>query len=321
MSLALAAVIASAVVLPHRLEQSSLPPTTGIALWSAVLSLRALIALSVAAITILYLPATELFGLFTRWCLHAVVPFLTTHLGFDGHRLGDVAVLAPALVIVVLAVSAAVALSRAAAAARGLLRRDALGAGPRGSLIVGGPEVVVAAAGLRSPRVVVSAGALVRLDDDELAAGLEHEWGHVRRRHALIAACGQVCHAMSRVLPCGRRALALLHFHLERDADEYAVACTGDRLALASAISKAAGAEESIPGPAWAMLGGGSGVSERLRLLLSDHAPTQRFTLVCARLLTAGAGAIALGLIVLLPALLNSPAVVHYGATAHGCPV
>lgn len=151
MSFALAALIAVVVVAPHRLAHSALPPTTGIALWSGVLALRALIALSLAVIALLYLPATELFGLLTRWCLHAVVPFLATHLGFDGHRLGDAAVLVPVLVIAGFTLSAAFALSRAALAARDWVRRDVLGAGPRGSVIVGGSKVLVAAAGLRAP--------------------------------------------------------------------------------------------------------------------------------------------------------------------------
>ena len=321
MSVLVAAALAAAVIAPHSLSQRGLPPATGIALWIGVLALRALMALSLAVVALLYLPATELFGLLTHWCLHAVVPFLTTHLGFDGHRLGDVAVLVPALVIVLFTLTAAFALSRAALAAHGLLRRDTLGAGPRGSLIVGGSDVMVAAAGLRAPRVVVSAGALVHLDDAELAAGLEHEWGHVRRRHGLLAAWGQLCGGVSRFLPGGRRALNMLHFHLERDADEYAVARTGDRLALASAIAKAATAHGPDSTPALAQLGGGSGVCERVNVLLSGP-PSQHPSKATsfARLLTVGIGGLSLSLLALLPALLASPLAVHAAGAAHGCP-
>jgi len=46
--------------------------------------------------------------------------------------------------------------------------------------------------------------------------------------------------AIARVLPGTEAARGELHFHLERDADEYAVSRTSDPLALASAICKAA---------------------------------------------------------------------------------
>lgn len=321
MSWLFAAALAAALIAPHGVAQRGLPPRTGIALWMGVLTLRAVMALALAAIALLYLPATELFGLLTHWCLHAVVPFLTTHLGFDGHRLGDVAVLVPALVIALFTLSAAFALSRAAIAARGLLRREALGAGPRGSLIIGGSEVTVAAAGLRAPRVVVSAGALVHLDDAELAAGLEHEWGHVRRRHGLLAAWGQLCGGVSRFLPGGRRALNMLHFQLERDADEYAVARTGDRLALASAIAKAAAAHGPDSTPAIAQLGGAGGACERVSVLLGGIPPPLPSKATSfARLLTLGIGVLSVSLLALMPALLASPLAVHAAGAAHGCP-
>lgn len=319
MTALLAVGLVATVIAPHGIAQTVLPPTTGIVLWVVVLTLRAVMAISLAAIALLYLPATELFGLLTHWCLHAVVPFLTTHLGFDGHGLGDVAVLVPALVIALFTVTATFALSRAAFAARRLLRRGTLGAGPRGSLIVGGSEVMVAAAGLRSPRVVVSAGALVHLDDAELAAGLEHEWGHVRRRHGLVSAWAQLSAAVSRFLPGGGCALGMLRFHLERDADEYAIARTGDRLALASAIAKAANAHEAKPTPAITLLGGGV-VRERLHVLLTEAPAGRLKPTVLARLLTFGALSLSALLLVLLPALLASPSAVHAMGAAHGCP-
>ena len=70
-----------------------------------------------------------------------------------------------------------VATVRDARAARRLVAQHAVGLGPRNSLIVGGSDVVFAVAGLVRPRIVVSAGALTSLDDDELAAGLDHEEG------------------------------------------------------------------------------------------------------------------------------------------------
>ena len=299
----LAAAIVAALLAPHLLPQSRLAPATGVALWLGVLSLRAALALAVAVVAILFLPATQLFQLLTHWCLHTVVPFFATHLGFDGHKLGDAAVLVPALVLSVSVLSASFGVWRGARAVRRWLRRSSLGPGPRESVIVGGPDVVVAAAGLRDPRVVVSAGALLRLDDDELAAGLEHEWGHIARRHRFVSLVGQLLYGVSRLLPASARALALLRFQLERDADEFAVRRTGDPLALASAIAKAALDTGTADTPALANLGG-TGVPERLRLLLgdSDAAPT-RLTNALARILAVGATALALTLALSAPTL------------------
>ena len=299
----LAATIVAALVGPHLLPQSRLAPATGIALWLAVLSLRAVIALGAAAIALLFLPATQLFQLLTHWCLHAVVPFFATHLGFDGHKLGDAAVLVPALVLAVSVLSAGFGIWRGARAEQRWLRRDSLGPGPRESVIVGGPDVVVAAAGLRAPRVVVSAGALLHLDDDELAAGLEHEWGHIAGRHRFISLFGQLLCGISRLLPGSARALELLRFQLERDADEFAVRRTGDPLALASAICKAAVDAGAGASPALARLGG-TGVPERLRRLVAagDPAPSRLCTAL-ARTLAIGAAVLALALAISAPSL------------------
>jgi len=288
---ALAAVVIAVVALPHLLPQTRLAPTSGAALWLSVLALRALLTVVVAMIALLYLPATELFRLVTEWCVHAVIPFIATHLGFSGHPLGDAAMLVPALVVAASALSALFAIWRGARTVSRWLHKSSLGHGPRQSLIVGGPEVLVAAAGLHAPRVVVSAGALTQLDEAELAAGLEHEWGHVERRHRFALVCAQLLFAVARPLPGSRHALDQVHFHLERDADEYAVRRTGDRLALAGAICKAAGAEGSASmTPALARLGG-PGVSARVRILLADAtAPDWLLTRIAGALTVLAAG-------------------------------
>lgn len=266
LALVLALALAGLLAFPHLLRQGRLAPADGIVLWSAVLGLRAVLAVCLAIVFVLFVPATQLFTLLTHWCIHAVIPFFATHLGFDGHSLGGAAILVPALVTAVSLLSVGFGAWRGARAVRRWLERSALGPGPERSLIVGGSGVVVAAAGLRAPRVVVSAGALLSLDDAELRAGLHHEWGHVVRRHRYISLLGQGCRAVSRFLPGGAAALSALQLHLERDADAYAVRQTGDPLALASAICKAAKAEAMPSGPAFAGLGGSS-VPERLRLL------------------------------------------------------
>lgn len=302
----IAIALAAILVAPHLLSQHRISATSGIALWTSVMLLRAAVATALVVFFIFFVPATELFALLTHWCLHGVIPFLATHLGFDGHSLGA-AVLVPAVVMAVSLLSVAFGAWRGARAARRWLRRSSLGPGPASSVIVGGSDVVVAAAGLRTPRVVVSAGALVRLDDAELAAGLQHEWGHVRRGHRFLTLAGEFCHALSRPLPGGKLALASLRFQLERDADDYAVRRTGDPLALASAICKAA---TSGPGPikaaAFAALGG-SGVPERLRGLIGEHGlERSRAGSGLARMLAAVMIVFTVGLVAVTPTLASS---------------
>lgn len=312
----LAAAIVGALVVPHLLGQSRLPPGTGIALWLAVLSLRAVVALAAAAMAVLFLPATDLFQLLTHWCVHTVMPLFATHLGFDGRELGDTAVLVPALVLAVSLLSAGFGIWRGARAVRRWLRGSSLGPGPRASLIVGGSDVVVVAAGLRAPRVVVSAGTLLRLDDDELAAGLEHERGHIARRHRFISLLGQLLYGVSRLLPGSARALELMRFHLERDADEFAVRRTGDPLALASAICKAAAGPAPPAGPALARLGG-SGVPERLELLIdADAGGPSPLATTLARTLATGAAILGLSLAISTPSLAEAGVAEFAGARA-----
>jgi Zn-dependent protease with chaperone function len=306
MTEAIAVGIAAVLVVPYVLPQSRLDAPTGIALWLSVFGLRAALALSLATVLILYLPATELFTLLTHWCVHAVVPFIATHLGLDGHRLGDVAILVPALVLAASTLWAAFGVWRGARAVHRWLRRHSLGTGPSSSVVVGGSDVMVAAAGLRDPRVVVSTGALLSLDDAELTAGLAHEWGHVTRRHRFISLAAQCLFAVSRPLPGGRRALERLHFQLERDADNYAVRRTGDRLALASAICKAVPRSSAAMTPALAELSG-NGVPERLRLLMGEpRQASHRVATASARALATAAAALTLALGLSAPALASS---------------
>ena len=275
MTAALAALVAAAIAAPHalRLERTS----AGLAafIWLTALALRALTALFCAVFAVLYLPATELFMAITHWCWHAVIPLIATHLPLNGHALGDVALIAPAFVLAASAFSGAVGLWRASRRVRLLLRRAVVGPGPAQSLVLADGEVVVAAAGLRRPQVVVSAGALVALDDEELAASLEHEHGHIAGRHRYVLVMSELCRGLARFLPGTRQAARELVFHLERDADRYAVARTNDPAALASAICKAS---ESAAFGAPALALGGGMVSRRIRLLLDGdaHPPSRR---------------------------------------------
>lgn len=267
MSVSIVSLIAFGVAMPHVLNLRTAPPSVAIALWSSALLLRVVASCGLVLYLVFLLPRTELFSAITHWCWHAVIPLLATHMGLDGHRLGDAATILPALVLAGSGLSVCFGIFTAARSLRRLLQRHALGPGPEDSVIIGGRDVLLAAAGFLHPRIVVSAGALTALDDEELAAGLSHERGHIARRHRYLLVLGTVCRASGCFVPGGRLALTELAFHLERDADRFALR-RHDRLALASAICKAA-----VPRPGLALLNlGGTGVAERLRQLLDEHA-------------------------------------------------
>lgn len=309
MTLLLATLLLTGTAAPYLFPRDSVSPLLGASLWLSVLTLRAVLVVLGALVAVLYLPATGLFQLTTHWCFHAVIPFFTTHLGFSGHRVGDAATLLPGLVLGLSAISAAFALWRAARQVRSWVRHSSLGPGPRQSLIIGGEEVVVAAAGIRGARVVVSTGALAQLDEDELAASLEHEHGHIARRHPYLAVAANLAFAIARPLPGSRDALGRLEFCLERDADEYAVKRTRDPIALASAICKAV-ADAPAPGPALATLAG-SGAIGRLRLLLDRGAARPR------PLIDTGARALVTALVAtVLLALAVTPALASAGVSS-----
>ena len=267
MTLAVAAAVAAAIALPHHLPLSRVTPMLGASIWLFALTLRALACVFAAMFVLFSLPATRLFEVLTHWCWHAVLPLVGTHLPLEGHRLGDTATLLPGLFLAVSTLSVVWALMRTAHAVHKMLRRHALAGGPMGSVIVPDGDVLVAAAGLRRPTVVVSAGALCAFDDEELAASVDHERGHIVRHHRFLLVLGELCRTVGRFVPGAAPALGQLHFHLERDADEYALARQHDPLALASAICKAAGA--STPIPAALALEGDGDVVDRLRLLTS----------------------------------------------------
>ncbi len=291
---------------PHFLSRTRLQPTLGIALWWSVIALRGVVVACAALVVLLYLPAFQLFDQLTRWCMHAVVPFVTAHLGLSGDQVGHAASVVPALLVVVSVSSALLGASKAARLVRGWLQRSAIGAGPRDSLLVSDPRAVLAAAGVRSPRVVVSDGALAVLDDAELAAGLEHEWGHVRRLQRIVILTSSLLSSISTFLPGGASAFRHVQFHLERDADRYAVRATGNPLALASAICKVSGVYPgSENGPVLLGLAGGS-ASDRLRLLLSGGAFTgSRAQGALAALLALAAASLSVALLLAVPTLVE----------------
>jgi hypothetical protein len=77
----------------------------------------------------------------------------------------------------------------------------------------------------------------------------------------------ELCRVLGRPLPGTARAVRQLRFHIERDADRSAVRERADRLALASAICKAATGATTRAGMAAL---GGDGTAARVRELLQD---------------------------------------------------
>ncbi|MBA3745915.1 MAG: M56 family metallopeptidase [Solirubrobacterales bacterium] len=272
--MALAAIVVVAIVLAHVLRLERASPATAATLWAGALGLRALAGVFTALYVVLFMPATQLFDALTHWCWHTIVPLATTHLGFSGHRVGDAMTTVPSMLLAASAVSIGFGIWRASRAVHRLLTHAALGDGPAGSVIIGGADVVVAAAGLARPRLVVSAGALANLDDEELAASLDHENGHIERRHRYVLLYAEVCRALGRFLPGTSSAVRALRFQLERDADCWALRRPHDRFALASAICKAA-VPRGGHGPALAALGGGD-VVRRVDELVAGRPPLSR---------------------------------------------
>jgi peptidase M48-like protein len=232
-------VLSAAIATPHLFPLQGVTPIWAAAIWLATLALRALLAAVAALFVFVHLPQTGLFDVLSHWCLHQVLPLLGTELGVSEHPVAHAAGLLPAAVVVSSLTWLVFALIRSWVALARLLRR-AVGEGPGGSTVVHDPSLLVAATRLGRRRILVSDAALHAMDPQELEASLAHEVGHLQRRHRPILLAGSVLAAIARALPGTEAARRELHFHLERDADEFAVSRTSDPLALASAICKAA---------------------------------------------------------------------------------
>jgi Zn-dependent protease with chaperone function len=312
MTALLAAIVAAGIILPHALRLQQVHPVTALVLWSSSLALRALTGLLAVILLLFFLPRTGAFTALTHWCLDVGLPFVGDQLHIEGHGIADLALLLPGIGLAGSLIYTCYRTGRIARQARHLIHHEALGSGPRDTLIVSGPEVLLAVAGLVRPRIVVSAGALTLLDDDELEAALDHERAHIVRRHRFVMLVAVAFAALGRAVPGTRRALGELGFHLERDADRWALRQRNDRLALASAICKAATAEP-LGSPAFAALGS-SGVRERLSQLLNERPAAQ------TRPITAAVNALATAMVLctlLLAAVVPTAAVAGVGDDAH----
>jgi hypothetical protein len=255
---ALVAAAFAGILLPHLLRLERADPGSACLLWGAGLGLRALLVVGTVAGALVLLHPGHLLRAFAEWpCAphHQVASHAAAALG--------------GLALIISLIWALARVVQATLAVRRLVRAP-LGEGPGGSVIVGGDDVMLAAAGLTRPTLVVSAGALARLDDAELAAAMAHERAHIRRRHRFVLLYAEVCRVLGRPLPGTTRAVRELRFHIERDADRCAVRGRADRLALASAICKAATGGATRAGIAAL---GGDGTAARVRELLQDVTP------------------------------------------------
>jgi Zn-dependent protease with chaperone function len=314
MTLAGAAIVAAGIAAPHLLRLQRVSPVTAIILWLSSLALRALVGVLGVVYLLFFLPGTGVFAALTHWCLHTAVPALAEELEIEGHGLGDLAVYVPGAALAGSLVLMCISTARKAVAARRLVERHVVGTGPRNSLMVGGHDVLLAVAGLARPRIVVSAGALASLDDEELSAALDHEQAHIARRHRFVMLAAIALRALGRPLPGTHRAVRELAFHLERDADSWALRHRHDRLALASAICKAAMSTYATRPPAIARLGE-TGVRERVGQLLEDS-PTRPATPGTAALNGLATAMVACTLA--LAAILPAAAVAGTQNDAHG---
>jgi Zn-dependent protease with chaperone function len=300
--LGLAVAIVVAVATPHAVPLRRVAPMLAATVWLNILLLRAVIALGGAAFVFVELPQTALLQALAGWCLHEVLPLLATHLGLSGHPLAHAAHVLPAMALAASLLWLLVGLARAWAALRRQLRA-ALGAGPGGSTVIPDDKVLVALTALGKPRIVLSAAALDEMDAGELHASLAHERGHLRRRHRPLSLVASLLAALARPIPGTRAAEKELVFHLERDADEFAVRETRDPLALASAICKVAQSHT----PSLSGLGGRGRLGSRLEILVDGgpprSAPLQRAA-AAAAILLAG---LTLAIGAAVPASLGSP--------------
>ena len=139
-------------------------------------------------------------------------------------------------------------------------------------------------------RIVLTTGALSRLDDGELDAVLAHERAHLSGRHHLVLALAA---ALPRAFPAiGFFAVAArqVAYLVEMAADD-AAARRAPRLTVASALLAVAGAGV----PAGALGAGGSAAAQRIQRLINPPPRRSRVrqAVTCAALATAAALAIA----------------------------
>jgi Zn-dependent protease with chaperone function len=135
-----------------------------------------------------------------------------------------------------------------------------------GALVVDHPAATAyCVPGLRS-RIVISAGALDLLDQDELAAVLAHERAHLRERHDLVLLPFTALLRAFRWVSVAREAEAAVSLLVEMHADDRALRHR-PALELATALLRV-GAAGWVHAPAGALAAGDGEVAARVSRLL-----------------------------------------------------
>lgn len=286
-----------AVAAPHYIPLHRAAPVTGAVVWMLALLLRAVVVAGVTTFVFAHLAHTQLLEAALNWCWHEVLPDIPGWLGFAEHPVAHAAVAVPVFTIAAAVVShlfgglrAWVALRRRLTAAGSL--------GPQGAALLPDDEVVVAVTRLGRGRVVVSHRALEMMDEEELAAGMAHEFAHLRRRHRPLLLLASLLSTIGRPLPRTMTAHHELCFQLERDADAWAVKRLHDPLSLASAICKVAGAVEPR---GTASLAGRGPVTRRLAELIGERGVRSARVELAARLLITGLAGLVLAFAIAAP--------------------
>lgn len=266
--LVLAGAIVAGIAAPHVLPFDRVAPARMAAVWFLALLLRALTAAGVALLLVADLHGPHPILTIDDWHPQHALSLASATLDVAVHPTAHLVALVPLLLLGAPLAWLAISLARDVLVLRRLLASRVHG-GPPEITIVRDDRVLVAVAGLGRGRVLMSDGALLALDADEFEASVAHEIGHLRRRHRPLLVIARLFAALAWMLPGTRRARRQLIASLECDADDYAVRSTGNPLALASAICKAA-----ATAPATVMaLRGPAPVTLRLQRLLGDNPP------------------------------------------------
>lgn len=123
----------------------------------------------------------------------------------------------------------------------------------------------------RHPCVVLTTGALERLNERQMAAVLAHERAHLRGRHDLVVNISAAISRAFPAVPLFRHAKAEVTRLIELLADDAAVR-GHDRATVAAALATLAGGRA----PAAALGAGGGTALARVRRMLVPHRPLSR---------------------------------------------
>lgn len=174
------------------------------------------------------------------------------------------------------------------------------------------PFPVIAIVGVLRPKLFIARSLLATLDNDELAAALAHETGHLKKLDNFKRGLLRVCRDALMMIPSGRLLDREWLQTSEAAADEYAARCApSSALDLASALIKIArlipdGATPTMPAGAFLMGDETGGIAWRVQRLteIAEQGQQQEKRTVW---LTLTAGAFFLALLLATASLSTNP--------------